>query len=61
MDNFAPITYKRNNLTKEFIMKEIKIASSILSADFSKMGEEVISLEKSGADLIHCDVMDGVS
>ena len=41
-------------------MKEIKIAPSILSADFSKMGEEVISLEKSGADLIHCDVMDGV-
>ena len=41
-------------------MKEIKIAPSILSADFSKMGEEVISLEKAGADIIHCDVMDGV-
>lgn len=41
-------------------MKEIKIAPSILSADFSKMGEEVVSLEKSGADLVHCDVMDGV-
>ena len=38
----------------------IKIAPSILSADFSKMGEEVKMLEKSGADLIHCDVMDGV-
>ena len=41
-------------------MKEIKIAPSILSADFSKMGEEVKSLQASGADLVHCDVMDGV-
>ncbi len=39
---------------------KIKIAPSILSADFSKMGEEVASLEKNGADLVHCDVMDGV-
>ena len=41
-------------------MKTIKIAPSILSADFSKMGEEVRSLEECGADLVHCDVMDGV-
>ena len=41
-------------------MKQIKIAPSILSADFSKMGEEVASLEQCGADLVHCDVMDGV-
>ncbi len=41
-------------------MKTVKIAPSILSADFAKMGEEVRSLEESGADLIHCDVMDGV-
>ena len=41
-------------------MRKIKIAPSILSADFSKMGEEVLSLEQSGADLVHCDVMDGV-
>ena len=41
-------------------MKNVKIAPSILSADFSKMGEEVASLEKVGADLVHCDVMDGV-
>ncbi|MBP3423172.1 MAG: ribulose-phosphate 3-epimerase [Clostridia bacterium] len=41
-------------------MKKIKIAPSILSADFAKMGEEVRSLEACGADLIHCDVMDGV-
>ena len=41
-------------------MKQIKIAPSILSADFSKMGEEVLSLEQCGADVVHCDVMDGV-
>lgn len=36
-----------------------KIAPSILSADFSVMGEAVKKLEQSGADLVHCDVMDG--
>ncbi|MBQ4268306.1 MAG: ribulose-phosphate 3-epimerase, partial [Clostridia bacterium] len=41
-------------------MRQIKIAPSILSADFSKMGEEVASLEACGADVVHCDVMDGV-
>ena len=41
-------------------MAKIKIAPSILSADFSKMGEEVKSLETCGADVVHCDVMDGV-
>lgn len=37
----------------------IKIAPSILAADFSKLGEEVIEVEKAGAALIHIDVMDG--
>ena len=40
-------------------MSSIKISPSILSADFSKLGLEVSSLEKAGADLIHIDVMDG--
>ena len=40
-------------------MKKIKISPSILSADFSQLGNEIIRLEKDGADLIHVDVMDG--
>ena len=40
-------------------MSSIKISPSILSADFSKLGLEIASLEKAGADLIHIDVMDG--
>ena len=41
-------------------MSKIKIAPSILSANFAKMGEEIQSLQASGADMVHCDVMDGV-
>ena len=37
----------------------VKISPSILSADFSKLGEEIVSLDKAGADYIHVDVMDG--
>ena len=37
----------------------IKIAPSILSADFSNLGEDVEKLHKAGADFIHIDVMDG--
>lgn len=37
----------------------IKIAPSILSADFSKLGEDIALVEKGGADIIHYDVMDG--
>jgi len=39
--------------------KTIKVAASILSADFSALGNEVKKAEKSGADMIHVDVMDG--
>ncbi len=39
--------------------KNIKIAPSILSCDFSKMGEEITQLIEAGADYIHFDVMDG--
>ena len=37
----------------------VLIAPSILSADFIKLGEEIAAAERGGADLIHCDVMDG--
>ncbi len=40
-------------------MKKIKIAPSMLSADFSKFGEEVKDIVSNGADLLHLDVMDG--
>jgi ribulose-phosphate 3-epimerase len=40
-------------------MADIKIAPSILSANFSRMGEDIGRLEDSGADMIHCDIMDG--
>ena len=41
-------------------MNKTIIAPSKLSADFSKMGEEVKRMKDSGADWIHCDVMDGI-
>ena len=40
-------------------IKNIKLAPSILSADFSKLGEEVALATESGADMIHIDIMDG--
>lgn len=42
------------------IMRQNKMAPSILSADFSKLGEAVQRIDQSGADYIHIDVMDGI-
>jgi ribulose-phosphate 3-epimerase len=39
--------------------KKIKIAPSILSCDFSRLGDEIRAVEAAGADIIHVDVMDG--
>ena len=39
--------------------RSVKIAPSILSADFSRLGEEVKRAEEAGADIIHIDIMDG--
>ena len=39
--------------------KPVKIAASILSADFTRLGEEIKKVEQGGADIIHVDVMDG--
>ena len=40
-------------------MKKIQISPSILSADFSQLGNEIKRLKDGGADMIHVDVMDG--
>jgi ribulose-phosphate 3-epimerase len=37
----------------------VKLAPSILAADFARLGEQVIEVEQAGADRIHVDVMDG--
>ena len=39
--------------------KSLKIAPSLLAADFSKLAQEIIAVEKAGCDLLHIDVMDG--
>lgn len=41
------------------MVRKIKVAPSILSADFARLGEELKAVEEAGADIIHVDVMDG--
>lgn len=41
------------------MIRPIRIAPSILSADFARLGEEIVAIDKGGADYIHVDVMDG--
>jgi len=41
------------------MMRTVKIAPSILSADFGRLAEEIHSIEASGCDIVHVDVMDG--
>lgn len=49
----------RGALTTVALMQPVRIAPSILSADFAALGEEVRAIETAGADFVHVDVMDG--
>src|SRR5512141_528313 len=51
--------YINNVSNRNPMTKKIKVAPSILSSDFSRLGEEIKAVEAAGADIIHIDVMDG--
>src|SRR6266853_3004519 len=52
-------SFLRDNRDKEMEADTVKLAPSILAADFARMGEQVAEAEQAGADRIHIDVMDG--
>jgi ribulose-phosphate 3-epimerase len=56
---FPNALYHRSMSIEVPMNRPIKIAPSILSADFSRLGEEIKAVEAAGADIIHVDVMDG--
>ncbi|HOH50883.1 MAG TPA: ribulose-phosphate 3-epimerase, partial [Candidatus Hydrogenedentes bacterium] len=39
--------------------RQIKVSPSLLACDFSRLGEEITAVIEAGADMIHCDIMDG--
>jgi ribulose-phosphate 3-epimerase len=49
----------QENRPDELPVRPVKLAPSILSADFARLGEQVSAADKAGADRIHLDVMDG--
>ncbi len=67
MEEMKAMETKKTMETKEAVngggpaegLPEMKIAPSMLSCDFSRLGEELVRMEKAGADYIHLDVMDG--
>jgi ribulose-phosphate 3-epimerase len=54
-----PFDILKERFVKGNQMKEVKIAPSILSADFANLGRDIQACENAGADIIHVDVMDG--
>jgi ribulose-phosphate 3-epimerase len=60
-DSFGVAAFARRVTARypEHVVRAPKIAPSILSADFARLGEEIRAVEAGGADLIHFDVMDG--
>jgi ribulose-phosphate 3-epimerase len=52
-------SFLRDNRDKEMEADTVKLAASILAADFARLGEQVAEAEQAGADRIHIDVMDG--
>jgi ribulose-phosphate 3-epimerase len=58
-DRVRPGIMNKEKTTRELRNRIVRLAPSILSADFARLGEQVFEAEKAGADRIHVDVMDG--